>query len=177
MINIIIHDKYKLLQLIGKSNMSEVFLALNLQNSQKVVVKKILYTADQNIPILRFKREVEALSNITHPHIVKIEEFFQDSNAYYIIMEYYEGDVLRKIIPKLSIMEKIKVIIKITDALCYIHSRNIIHRDLKPENILVKRGEDIDVRLVDFGMAYFLDYRDIFWFGSIVWTLSYLSPV
>ncbi len=156
--------------------MSEVFLALNLQNSQKVVVKKILYTADQNIPILRFKREVEALSNITHPHIVKIEEFFQDSNAYYIIMEYYEGDVLRKIIPKLSIMEKIKVIIKITDALCYIHSRNIIHRDLKPENILVKRGEDIDVRLVDFGMAYFLDYRDIFKKGSIVGTLAYLSP-
>jgi len=101
--------------------------------------------------------EVNILREFDHPHIIKLIDFFEEPEKYYIVMErMLGGELFDRVVAKLFYNEReardtCKVII---DAIGYCHSNSVAHRDLKPENLLLSCKEnDSNVKIADFGFA------------------------
>ncbi|KAI4803440.1 Pkinase-domain-containing protein, partial [Aureobasidium sp. EXF-8846] len=100
-------------------------------------------------------REIAIMKLLDHPNIVRLYDVWENHNELYLIMEYVEGGELFHYIEEcrgLGEGESVYIFRQIVAALLYCHRMHIHHRDLKPENILLDR-ENIQVKLVDFGMA------------------------
>ena len=116
----------------------------------------------EGIPQYQFnllKSEVNILSNLDHPNIVKYFGVFEDDYYVHIVMEYLKGYDLYKIISLKKYTgfdekDMCEIIQQLLKALSFIHSQNIIHRDIKPENILFANKRDYStLKLIDFGLA------------------------
>ncbi|HEM3941919.1 TPA: serine/threonine protein kinase [Streptococcus suis] len=106
----------------------------------------------------RYQQEIESVQRLKHPNVIKAkygELSIGEEIVQYSIMPFYDND-LKKIIPELSDYNEIfNIIIKLGEAVKYIHSQGIIHRDLKPENVLIANNGQLV--LTDFGIAHFKD--------------------
>lgn len=101
-----------------------------------------------------FPREINLLTRISHPNIIKIHSILQSGETVFIFMRYAEnGDLLDYIKDKGTIRENQASLwfYQMCSAISYLHSMNIAHRDLKCENILISRH--MNVKLADFGFA------------------------
>ena len=131
-----------------------IYQAEKEQNLYAIKVIKDLRTEK----VKRYKQEIESVQELDHPNVMKPnygELLIDGEKVQYSIMPFYEND-LKKIIPQLLDYEQIfNIIIKLGEALKYIHSKGIIHRDLKPENVLI--ADDGHLVLTDFGIAHFKD--------------------
>ena len=122
--------------------------------AMKVISKEtISYQDDEKI----FLKEIEILTKLEHPNIIRIIEYYTDDINYYIIMEYIEGGELYDVITKFQTLTESKAAYIMKQILCainYLHSFNIVHRDIKPENMLVEstsKDDKINITLIDFG--------------------------
>lgn len=104
--------------------------------------------------------EVQILRTIDHPNIIKVFEFYQEPQRFYIVTELCQGGELFDYILDQGHLTEAKAAVimqKITSALMYCHQHNIMHRDLKPENLLLEREpskqQDIQVKVIDFGTS------------------------
>jgi len=126
--------------------------------------------------VRRFVREIEFLSRLNHPNIVKVVESGQAGPLHYVAMEYVEAVSIET--KKFSIPEMTHVIRQALEGLIHAHEQGVLHRDLKPGNILVK--DDLGaVKLTDFGIAKALDEAvdgHLTATGVIVGTPFYLDP-
>jgi serine/threonine protein kinase len=102
-------------------------------------------------------REVDVMKKLNHPHIVKLFDFFVESDKYYLVLEFLEGgELFDRIVQKKVYNEKeardcVKAVLS---GLKYMHDQNIAHRDLKPENLLLaSKDNDVGVKIADFGFA------------------------
>ncbi len=89
-----------------------------------------------------------------HKHILRMYDFFYDSNRIYVILEYAANDTLASYLKRHQHLDNTRTatfVYQIADALNYCHSLKIMHRDLKPENILL--GQFHEIKLADFGLA------------------------
>jgi len=104
--------------------------------------------------------EVDILSQLDHPNVVKLYEIFDEDDCIYLVLEImHGGELFERIVEKESYTEKeaSDTIRPIVDAIRYCHSIGIIHRDLKPENLLyVTTEEGSNIKVTDFGMARFV---------------------
>jgi serine/threonine protein kinase len=99
-------------------------------------------------------RELEIHMRLFHKHILRMYDFFYDSNRIYVILEYAANDTLASYLKHHQRLDNTRTatfIYQIADALNYCHRLKIMHRDLKPENILL--GQFHEVKLADFGLA------------------------
>lgn len=123
-------------------------------------------------------REVEILSNLDHPNIIKFYETYHDEFYFHIVMELCRGkEVFDRIIEEGNINEhKVsKIIYKVLQAISYCHSAGISHRDLKPENILFETAEqDAEIKLIDFGLSRKYDSKEKM--HTILGTPYYVAP-
>ncbi len=175
----IIGNQYQILDKIGQGNMGEVFLAENIKNKKKYSIKRLLVENinSKSEAVIRFKKEAEIISSLSHPHIIKVYDLIEDNKNYCLIMEYFQGKNLNELKDKLTLVEKIEIIKKSALALEYIHSKSILHRDLKPSNILVyKKNGSIEVKIIDFGLAYLMNINKMFKDGEVVGSFAYMSP-
>jgi len=147
--------RYQTIHQIGEGSTSSVYLVKQLDSGEYrcvKMIKKANFAKETEIEF--FRREVSILSKINHKNIVKFFDLEEDSNYYYMIMEYCEGTNLQKMIEnsnKLKITT-IKCITKqLISALMYLHSNNIGHRDIKPENMIIDEGSNL--KLIDFGLS------------------------
>lgn len=104
----------------------------------------------------RVHEEVEILTKLDHPNIVKYFETYIDNKYMYLVMEYVGGGELFEMITKQNNQvlseEMAKTYIrKILSALQHIHAMNIVHRDIKPENIMLTK--DGEIKIIDFGLS------------------------
>ena len=102
----------------------------------------------------KFIREVENLSKLHHPHIVKVLEYFEANNTVYYAMEYMEGGSLDDYIKQkngLPEVEAVKYAKQIGVALSYMHANKMLHLDLKPGNVMLRKNGD--AVLIDFGLS------------------------
>lgn len=102
----------------------------------------------------KFIKEAKNISKLTHPHIIKVLDVFEENGTAYYVMEYIDGGSLSDLIEKkgsLSEEETLKYTRQMASALQYIHAHNMNHLDVKPGNVLLRQNGD--VVLIDFGMS------------------------
>lgn len=150
-------DVYDFTKKLGSGAFSIVHEGINKKNGEKVAIKVVKKAVLKGDDIITLKREVENLSKLDHPNILKLYDVFESSDEFYLIMELVQGkELFDKIIEKGNYSERdASVIIRqIVAAIEYLHSQGIAHRDLKPENLLTSgEGEKEIVKVADFGLS------------------------
>ena len=147
---------------LGKGTFSIVKLGINKKTKEKVAIKilkkkKIIQRED----IDRIEREINILKNLNHINVIKIYKINEDSENYYIVMEYCEnGELFHYIVERKRLEEDEASFFfyQLVNGLEYIHSKNIVHRDLKPENLLL--GKDNILKIIDFGLSNYCEQDD-----------------
>ena len=175
-------DKYVKGEKIGSGSFGTVYEAKNLIFNNTVAMKVI--TKSDYMDSEYIKNELDILKKLSHPNIVRIYEFYESENDYYLINEFCNGGELYNYINKNKLNEQQLSIIfyQVFSGLCYLHENDVLHRDMKPENILISKKE-IDlltneeyfwIQIIDFDCAKIFEQnkKD----NSIVGSIYYLAP-
>lgn len=155
----VIEDKYVVTRLLGRGGMGSVYLATQKRLNRPVAIKVLLsHLVGSSSMRSRFEREARIVARLRHPAIVTIHDFgVLPSGHAYLVMEYLDGDTLRKTITSgpQPLAEAIGVLTPVGQAVDAAHRAGVIHRDLKPENIMIVREHDAHSvpRVLDFGLA------------------------
>ena len=158
--NVDVRKNYEFIMMLGNGAYGKVRLYRDRNYKELLFAIKTL--KKEGIPQYQFqllKSEVNILSNLDHPNIVKYFGVFEDDYYVHIVMEYLKGYDLYKIITLKKYTgfdekDMCEIILQLLKALSFIHSQNIIHRDIKPENILFANKRDYtSLKLIDFGLA------------------------
>jgi len=147
--------RYRIIGLLGRGGMGEVYRATDLALGQSVALKFLPEEAAQNQRLLeRFHGEVRIARQVSHPNVCRVYDIGQVEGMPFISMEYVDGEDLASLllrIGRLPADKALETARKLCAGLAAAHDRGIIHRDLKPQNIMMnKRG---DVVIMDFGLA------------------------
>jgi calcium/calmodulin-dependent protein kinase I len=173
-----ITDFYKIEDELGAGSFAVVRYAVNKVTGQEVAVKIIDRKDMGEDDEVALRTEVEILSNLDHPNVVKMFEVFEAEDYLYIVLELMTGgELFDRIVEKESYSEKeaADTIRPIVDAIRYCHENDIIHRDLKPENLLYEtKEEESIIKISDFGLARFLP-NDMF-ASTACGTPGYVAP-
>jgi serine/threonine-protein kinase len=166
--------KYRLLDRIGAGAMGEVYRAHDSVLDRQVALKIITGADDDKRQ--RFRREAQSAARLTHPNIVVVHDFGEDSGRFFMAMELLEGHDLKRAIsrePMLELRARLLVMEQLCDAVAFAHGMNVVHRDLKPANIfLLPNGQ---VKIVDFGLAR-VGHSSMTGTGMILGTPNYMAP-
>lgn len=158
--NFILHERYKIISLLGIGGMGAVYKAIDLRSGDRIVAIKEMSKAKftpQEAEI-RFKNEALILEKLHHPHLPHIYDYFLHRTHWYLTMDFIEGETLHWYLYKtmnahISTEEVVDFGIQLCNVLNYLHTRQhpIIFRDLKPSNIM--RTPKGHLFLIDFGIA------------------------
>ena len=158
MIGTVLDGRYTLIGIIGIGGMAVVFSAHDRKTGDTVAVKMLRDDLDEGgaLPHLRaqFANEARALSELSHPGVVKFYGSHLDKPPYYFVMEYVESITFKEYLEKKKILPAREVIdfsMQILSALAHIHSKEIVHCDIKPHNVLLMKNGKI--KITDFGIA------------------------
>ncbi|CAN0016914.1 unnamed protein product, partial [Phaeothamnion confervicola] len=103
------------------------------------------------------RREMKIMIELEHPHIIRLIDFFQTPDKFYLVVEKVEGGELfdRIVVKQFYTEREARDLVRVLlSAIAYCHARSIVHRDLKPENLLlVSREDDTSIKIADFGFA------------------------
>lgn len=171
---------YTLERTLGSGSSAKVISAYSRELKRKVALKIIDRTKAPADFLQRFlPRELDILSSLNHPHIVKTLKNFEIGAKLFIVMELGErGDLLRFINTEGKLSEDLskKMFRQIALAVKFIHDQDIVHRDLKCENLLLDK--DINVKLADFGFSKRLEYVDghMVLSDTFCGSMAYASP-
>jgi len=140
------------------------------------VVKKINM---KPIEMIQQRREIEVLKMCQHPNIIKLLDIFENSDNYFIVIEYMEGKDLFDYIKKRNFLlpeTRVKhLVCQLITATRYIHDFGIVHRDLKLENIMMSDvTNNAKPKLVDFGLARIISPNETA--NEPFGTLGYVAP-
>ncbi len=150
---------YAIKRKIGEGGMGVVYEAICQKTHERVAIKTIIAPPGAaHRSILLFRREMELLSQLEHPRIVRFIESGDFAGQIYIVMEYIEAADLDALVKPLSRDKQIKIycglICQVLEALEYAHQKKLVHRDVKPRNILIRQERRrIQAKLADFGLA------------------------
>jgi serine/threonine protein kinase len=172
-------DKYEILQKIGEGGMATVYRGRHLALGRDVAIKVLHPHLSASIRNRnRFAREARAIEHLDHDNILKIFDYSGTENDdCYIVTEFVDGVTLQDVVAEHGRVpsEVVAILgIRLGEALAYAHRHDIIHRDLKPENVMMRR--DGTVKLMDFGIARFLDESNLTMTGALVGSPAYMSP-
>jgi serine/threonine-protein kinase len=172
-------DSYRIEEPVARSGMATIYRATDTRDHRQVALK-IPHPDMEADPILfdRFKRETGIGEKLDHPKVMRVFGGEKRSRIY-MVMEWCEGRLLRKILDEegpLPHDRAIRIAIEVLDALDYIHANGVVHRDLKPENIMV--DADDKIKLIDFGIAGDSAARRLTYanFTATLGTPNYISP-
>ncbi len=174
----LLNGRYELLERLGVGGMAVVYRALDTRLGRTVSVKVLReqYAGDAEF-LERFRREAQAVASLSHPNIVSIYDVGQDGETHFLVMEYVEGESLKKRLERqgpLPPAEAVDIALQILEALEHAHLKRVIHRDIKPHNILLTG--DGQVKVTDFGVARAGVQGTLIHTGAIVGSAHYLSP-
>lgn len=157
----LIHDRYHLLELIGRGGMGEVWRAHDEALDRRVAVKCLKPLGSQEESFLRvlrerFRREARVAAALQHRGVTVVHDFGAHEGVLYLVMELLEGRNLSELMRErraepLEPAEVADIAEQVADALAYTHRQGIVHRDLKPANVV--RLADGTVKICDFGIA------------------------
>jgi len=151
----ILNNRYRLVAQQGSGGMAVIYKAIDIELGRTVAIK-ILRPSLTNDPtfLVRFRNEARAVANLSHPNIVTVYDVGNEGPTHYMVMEFIEGQDLKKIIKTLGavpIQRALNIAIQICAGIGFAHRAGLVHADIKPQNILMTK-EDV-VKVTDFGIA------------------------
>jgi serine/threonine-protein kinase len=169
-------DRYRIVSLIGRGGMGEVYRAEDLKLGQPVALKflpkEMARDADR---LARFHNEVRVARQVSHPNVCRVYDIGEAAGQHFLSMEYVDGEDLASLLRRIGRLppdKAIDVARQLCAGLAAAHDRGVLHRDLKPANVLIDgRGR---VRIADFGLAGLADERrdpDV-----VAGTPAYMAP-
>ena len=184
----LITDRYRLLHKIGQGGMGAVWMAQQEKPMRRRVAIKIIGTSlDSKEALGRFAAERQALAMMNHPNIAKVlDAGYTQDNRPFFAMELVKGIPITQYCNdhRLTIEQRLELLVPACQAVQHAHQKGIIHRDLKPSNILVTYHDGKPIpKVIDFGLAKALEHSAkltdetiVTEFGRVVGTLQYMSP-
>lgn len=156
----VLADRYIVIRLVAEGGMSTIYEVQDQRLPGRLVAKQMRAVVIDNVARDRleelFRREAEVLSELSHPYLPNVSDYFEFEGFRYLVEDFVEGQTLeeraRDSLP-LPENEVVRWALQICQALQYLHDHGLIYRDLKPSNIMV--NEDGDVKLIDFGLVRF----------------------
>lgn len=176
----VLGGRYRLVAQQGAGGMSVIYRAVDKVLERTVAIKVLRPSLLQQDTafVERFKNEARSVANLSHPNIVTVHDVGNEGQTYYIVMEFIEGQDLKKIIKELGAMP-LERVLKLTTQICagigYAHRSGLVHADVKPQNILVTK-QDV-VKVTDFGIAQVLSDTQPQQRAEVVWgSPHYFAP-
>jgi serine/threonine-protein kinase len=171
-------DFYRIDAPVARSGMATIYRATDVRDNRTVALK-VPHPDMEADPIFfdRFKREGAIGERLRHPNVMQVFGGEKCSRAY-MVMEWCEGRLLRKILDEGRMPQDraMRIAAEVLEALDYIHAKGVVHRDLKPENIMADDNDHI--KLIDFGIASDSASRRLTYanFTATLGTPNYISP-
>jgi serine/threonine-protein kinase len=159
--------------------MAIVYLAHDIHHDRKVAVKVLHPDLGAALGPERFRREIQVLTRLSHPHILPLYDFGEADGLLYYVMPYVRGESLAARLERehqLPVGEAIAIAVQVASALDYAHREGFVHRDIKPDNILLEDGQAI---VADFGIAHAVTAggdEKLTRTGVTLGTPTYMSP-
>jgi eukaryotic-like serine/threonine-protein kinase len=171
----LILGRYRPLRPLGSGGMGQVWLACDEETGLDVALKIV---AREGKAAARAEREARAASALRHPRCQRIYALARDSSHVYIAYEYVPGKTMRQALTAGEIDDRaaVAIAVQVLEALAHAHGRGIVHRDVKPSNVLLAEGPEVDVRLLDFGLAQMAELDTLTATGDVPGTLGFISP-
>ncbi len=166
---------YRNLRFVAEGGMGRVFKAFD-SRLKRMVALKFLRREDPEL-VARFQLEAQNQAQVEHPNICKVFEVGEWQGQSYIAMQFLRGETLEAAAPGLSLVEKVKVMEAVAEAIHAAHRQGLIHRDLKPANIMVEPGErGSKPTILDFGLAKGQEATGLTVQGLVIGTTHYMAP-
>lgn len=174
--------RYDIIRTLGKGAMGMVYEARDPNLDRRVAIKtiKVEHLSQEASAEYeaRFRTEARSAARLQHPNIVSVYDSDRHGDVAYLVMEFVQGDDLKKILDSgrsFTLEQSAHLMRDLLSALDYAHRQNIVHRDVKPANLLVEANGR--VKLTDFGVARIQDSGETTRTrGSMVGTLKYMAP-
>ena len=177
---------YTIQRLIGQGGMGAVYLAEQRSPHRSVALKLMRPGLASAQALRRFEHEAEVLGRLQHPGVAQIYEAGLHDGAPFFAMEFVDGPTLTQYADdhKLSARDRLRLFVRVCEAVHHAHTKGVVHRDLKPSNILVAEVGDPpepQPKVLDFGVARATDsdvqattmQTEI---GQLIGTVPYMSP-
>jgi len=152
-------ERYRIVGLIGKGGMGEVYRADDLKLRQPVALKFLPEALAHDARKLeRFLHEVRVARQVSHPNVCRVYDVAEEGGQHFISMEYVDGEDLAAVLRRMGRPSKeksLQIARQLCAGLAAAHDKGVLHRDLKPHNIMID-GEG-HVRITDFGLAGFAE--------------------
>ena len=176
--------RFRIDALLGEGGMGKVYRGCQLSVERDVAIK-VLHgelSLDEELRA-RFFREAQVVSNLSHPHIVRLIDFGRDEETglLYLVMELIDGYGLDELIERGRLKPEfaLRIAYQTCGALVEAHGADVIHRDMKAENLLLQPVSDgtLQTKVVDFGIAYPREASEkLTMTGRVYGTASYMAP-
>ena len=174
----VIGGRYAILRSIGRGGMGEVYLCRDTKLSREVAVKRLLSDGLlRDSALERFRREAQAVAQLSHPNIVTLHDYDVDPAGPYLVMELLRGQDLSARVRANGPLpgEEVRTIaLQVIAALGHAHEQGIIHRDIKPSNLFLQANGV--VKVLDFGLARSAGDHTLSMAGAGLGTADYVAP-
>ncbi|HXM44121.1 MAG TPA: protein kinase [Bryobacteraceae bacterium] len=155
----LVAGRYRIVSLLGRGGMGEVYRATDLTLSQPVALKFLPDSGPDHLRALeRFHSEVRIARQVSHPNVCRVYDVGEADGMPYISMEYVDGEDLASLLQRIGRLpadKAMEIARKICAGVAAAHDKGVIHRDLKPANIMLDRRGNVVV--MDFGLAAVAD--------------------
>jgi serine/threonine protein kinase len=148
-------DRYRIVSMLGRGGMGEVYRADDLRLGQTVALKFLPRDLAKDPKRLEyFHQEVKLARQISHPNICRVYDIGEVNGQQFLSMEYIDGEDLKTLLHRIGRLPKdkgVQIARQLCSGLAAAHAKGVLHRDLKPANIMIDgQGQ---VRITDFGLA------------------------
>jgi serine/threonine-protein kinase len=170
----VLAERYRIIGLLGRGGMGEVYRADDLKLGQPVALKLLPRSLAQDPALLeRFHAEVRNARQVSHPSVCRVYDIGEIQGHHFLTMEYIDGEDLATLLRRIGRLpsgKALEIARQLCAGLAAAHDKGVLHRDLKPANVMIDgRGR---ARITDFGLAVRSDQAG----AEIAGTPAYMSP-
>lgn len=152
---IILADRYRIIGLLGRGGMGEVYRADDLRLGQPVALKFLPESVSGNaVRLAQFHNEVRTARQVSHRNVCRVYDIGEADGRIFLTMEFVDGEDLASLLRRIGRFPQdraIEIARQLCAGLAAAHDQGVLHRDLKPANVMIDR--DGRVRITDFGLA------------------------